>query len=151
MSMHAIRVRQVCLYFVLAPSVAAVLAQIGVSRSPVERAYRGSRSVIRPSVLGYAAMGSTLRARSALDWLREELHSRWTAQDGWWGVPEDQGRTFRRCFHSAVHRYGLHEAKKCIHHIDLTEYSRAPIVDPPKFGKALKASSSRSQMVDAAS
>ena len=131
MSVHAIRVRQVCLYFVLAACADEVLAQIGVSRSPVDRAYRGSRAVIRPHVLGYAAMGSTLRAQSALQWLRDELSERWTARDGWWPVPVSDGRTFRRCFHSAVHRYGLHEANKCIHHVDLLEYSTKPTTQPP--------------------
>jgi hypothetical protein len=148
MTVHAIPVRQVCLYFVLA-SADNVLAQIGVSRSPIDRAYRGARAVIRPCVLGYAAMGSTLRAASGLKWLRDELNSRWVARDGWWSVPEEQGSTFRRCFYSAVHRYGLQEAKKCIHHVDLLEYSAGRAAAPPRFGKGMARAHTSRALVDA--
>ena len=137
MSIHAIRASKIRLYYVLAPIDACVLVQIGVSRSPVDRAYRGARALVRPWVLAYADMGGLTRARSGHEWLKDEISGRWTAQDGWWMVPEADGRTFRRCFLSAVHRYGLYDAKNSIHHVDLLEYSKRRVVGTPAFGRAL--------------
>lgn len=106
------------------PERDAVLVQVGVSSSPLERAQTKHRRRPHPHAMLFANMGSMGRARRGLSWLRRELVSRWVAQDGWVRVPASEGRAFRRLVHTAVDRYGTLEAKKAIQHVDLSQDSR---------------------------
>ena len=125
MSIHAMQVRHgYLLCLITLPAKDAVLVQVGVSSSPLERARTKHRRRPHPHALLYAEMGSMGRARRGLSWLRRELVSRWVAQDGWVRVPASEGRAFRRLVHTAVDRYGTLEAKKAIQHVDLSEDSK---------------------------
>jgi hypothetical protein len=111
------------LMFIALGGADPVAVSIGISCSPVDLAASKVRRVGREAVVWFAGIGPRSRASSALGSLRSRMRH-WPAQDGWYLIPVQDGRAFRRSFGTVVENYSQLDCRKAIQSIDLQEYLR---------------------------